>query len=1356
MFSYVKKLSSTMGNQHVKPDEKLNIINVEVSSLRYGIRNFRRGIPRETQQIQVQNLARYASEVNSLKGKVKNKNFTRTMENISRTMNEILSIPLRDSMLDSGAIETDSFVDVSINKRHSKSLTLMPTRNPKVSQGTTIKHVPTIKEVDVKFKSVKPQINLAIENKDSTQLRVLQQIIKVLATDLELIEAPDNTPVGDRKEKLVSMLTTSYQKISAALKDIRKSRDLDLAKQQRKNEAATQQLEEIRKELEATDTYLTIAVKYEKPDSVKKCQEELRRLNEKLLAVETSEDGIKANKMLMVDKISWLSKYANDCQKKGSQSDLTKAQSNYEELIKEIASGKNKDEHEMLIKLDSLGDFVNKISDDDKPKAKQKLQLLNNIQETKLSMTNVNKESSPAKKEIKDELRVTLSDKIDILDEQWDSIEKEMKSGLVLSERDRKKLITVLGKVKDSMSNVRNELLDLNKIKLGGKLNRSAPNLVKSSPVHNKFSSSLSVNYLPELPMKTKAKIYNLESPKVCFVTKVDQTSNMVNPTFDDHDSFSIIEGIKIQVNYINEKFDQIDDENHIKNKLESFEQTLDKYLTDENETIVNSAKFVLAEIKSLMRKICKLKRLKEIYLFGKIEDIQDDIERLRRIVNDYPEATSGNSFETIVKQLKCCEAFLSANKFIAIEHREEMLSRFQSISRILEKKTDIKLNLDSLKEKVKRFSGAFRGVLYNKLEKDLNRILVDTSEYIENKRVADGITRETEKQLKILESRASLAQSFRGSLTEIPIMETGDKLNNLKMELEKIRNELQANSNNDINFYRRLRSRLDLVTLDMYQLKNLNENEDQVKILMYNDIDSLKSTVDAKIALGENSLNSTIVPVVNNETIKKAEVFDEVEEKLEQLKKEIELFVGTTSDNKFYELDEYSSILISRMEDMEVPKGTKLHSRKLHILKELYEYGNLLDKRAMETENLLQYERDIADIESHFSYYSKSPKDLEKLADKIVYLKSSLATNTFNDQLLTRKRSCIEQVDQISRKISTNNQTGNYEEMIQKLEQEFRSLSEYILKTPQSSTAENYQIEKLMNLKAEVEKLDPSDDSSKTNLLEEIEDLQQKMREKEVVEGLFEQLNEFDSRITGSVSGKESNSLETEIKKFHSDIDKIKLSQEAKNSVIEKYNDILKRIKKITVPKDTYIGSTAFLKDLELKGSMTVHNDEDPMMKNLNASEKRINKIAADISQFNDSETSEEYHRLEDAILRENVFLKKLDISKDDTKLNERKIQLKEKILKCLEVLDDKIQTLEDLHSIEYQLEEFQKPMGEEITSKLQNELDEKLISLQVKLGQISVDSKLSERKLILENKIVEYSKQLKDMSLQLSPTIS
>ncbi|KAG5885232.1 hypothetical protein JTB14_002660 [Gonioctena quinquepunctata] len=150
-------------------------------------------------------------------------------------------------------------------------------------------------------------------------------------------------------------------------------------------------LEEIRRELGKTDAALKEAVKNDAINSINTAKENLVKINQKLSSIEVNDENAKQIKMQMIDQITWLFKYINESTTKGSQSDLTKAQDNYEDLIKKIARGKNKNKGDIQIKLESLHTFINTIEEKDESDAKKKKQLLNNINDSFSSLCEIGK-----------------------------------------------------------------------------------------------------------------------------------------------------------------------------------------------------------------------------------------------------------------------------------------------------------------------------------------------------------------------------------------------------------------------------------------------------------------------------------------------------------------------------------------------------------------------------------------------------------------------------------------------------------------------------------------------------------------------------------------------------------------------------------------------------------------------------------------------------------------------------------------------------------------------------------------------------------------------------------------------------
>nr|XP_023020142.1 daple-like protein [Leptinotarsa decemlineata] len=1231
-----------MGNQQVKPEEKLKYINLEVNSLRASFRRTRSRITKTGQEEHYRHLVRYSKEVSALKGKVKEKHLTKTQENISNTVTEVLSTPVheRESILDSAAIETNSIIEVPKNRRRSSSKTIPINFSPikkSISSQNMSRHVSTLEDIDLKFKSLKPQIKTAIENKDSTQLRVHKKTIEVLATDLEMIEISEDTPLGDRKEKLVSSLTSQYQKINSAMKEIRRSKDIEFLYEQNNN-TLVRKLEEIRKELGKTDASLKEAIKGNDPSSVKAAQEDLVRINQRLSSIEVIDENTKNIKMQIVDQITWLYKYMNDSTKKGSQSDLTKAQVTYEELIKNIASGKTKNKDDIKGKLESLQSFVNTIDDVDESEEKKKKQLLININDSVSSLTGTEKKELNSEREDKSILKKKTS--VDILKEVkqfCDSVEKTIKL-VKFTEQEFNNLMTILGNAVRSIETSRENISPV-KPKLNKVLNYSSPDLTTSNKSQNDFKSKSNTFENVKKAEKGASDLVTSKEKMKKEQGKLDKTMKRETHHIRDENCFSVVDQIRTQVNYIKEKIGEIEDDTHVRNKLASFRKTLQAYFNHNNQTIANNAKIVSLDIQKLLTNISNSQDLKQVYSFGKIETIHECFEHMKKVVEEFFDKKESDAFEMIIKQLLACKQYLTENKNITGEQKDEISKKLRYLMKVMEKKASIQETLTALKEKVNRFSGAYKGVLYNKIEKDLNKIIIDASEHIDNKTISDEVTRQAEKHLKILEHRATRDQSFRRAISERPIAIDDEKIMKLRAEVENIRNDMEIVAGNDVDSFMHLKSRLDLVILELDQLKKLNENEEQMKTSIQNEVDALKIIVDAKISTALENRNILLMKKDEASEGKYTERLDKIERGLDELRSEIENFVGTTSDNKFYELDECAIRIILKINDMGTfPEGGELYNKKVKLSEEAMHCSKMLSQRANETEELINFERRISDIENNFDHYTKSTKDLEKLAEHIEIVKRDLQKTNFNKNLRERKQSCVEQIDNVVKKIDERNDN---------------------------------------------EKVEATDSKTSMNI---------------------------------------ENATEKQIKTTTED----KVHQQVMN---EKQS------------KDTYIGSTAFLKDIERNkiGKITTEEQE------LDRIEEQTEKIIGKIAVFDNSDTSEEYQQLEDDILKLNVKLNLLNIKKEDV-LDDRKKDVEQKISNCLDYLDKRMQALEIISSIENELEIVNKKIKKCSTKEENNKLNEKLIELQVKLGRVQLDDEPNKRKMLCHKKIKNYLIKLKE----------
>ncbi|CAH2008928.1 unnamed protein product [Acanthoscelides obtectus] len=1361
---------SKMGNEHAKPSERLRSINREVYSLRSSLRGSTRSLSKTAQEQMVQDLAKYSTETNKLRGKVKEARIDDVQRNISYAVNEILSTkPTQE--LDKCAVETDSIVQMPVNKRHSTSKGSLETPAKKTKNNTLNKQgIPTIQDIENKLQTLKPQITVAIESKDSRQLRVYQETIKVLATYLEMIDVPENSPLGEKKERLISASTSLYQKINKAMKEIRRSADLSYLTKQSLKEKATKELESLRHSLDGTDLLLKEAIRDEDTKRIQRAQKSLTDISDKLPSIEVADDESKNIKLHMMDKIAWLKKYIEQATKKGSQSDLTKAQTSYEDIIKTIASGRDEDENDVEVKLQSLQTFVESIKDEDKNMLKQKSQLLNNINE---SYALIHSRKASKSRDAVDRISRPPGSclrQVEVFYNSWKCIEATLTSSQIPKD-ELNRIDGMLKKIQISILETRKVLEESrdDQPKLTSKWNRSTPNLAVSPRMYTKFPSSYSIDRSENLAIKTKAKYYEIDAPQI-------QNINQQLKSLQVQDNgFSQIEEIKTQVNYIKEKFDESQNKQHLKNKLESYVGTLEGYMKHYNPATVKHASKVLEDVTELLKRIdgqniLNQRRNSIEDVFENVVVLQEKVEQLEKEVDLFSGKVSDQAYTNLKHRLIECRGFLENVEIpqrydMILKQREEVLKKVYLLMNLLDKKAnnvyyedpeikEMKRILSGLKEKVNRFTGAYKGVLYNKLEKELNKLLLDASEKLEDKPLADLIVKESEKYLKILEHRAMKDQSFRSSKS--PKTEDEENLSKLKLDLQTIKKDIDTTPSNGINLFLGLKSRLDLVKLGLDQLKHLDENDEHQKHILYNEVDTLKNVVDAKIALSKQSIKQW--PLQESRKLRAEEELNNIEESMKKLKGEIENFVGTTSDDKFYELDESSIKLILRMDDMDFPKDSELHDKKIRLLKEIYHCGDLLDKRAKETEDLIHFEREIEDIENNFERYTKSTEDLEKLATKVMAMKASLNGNNFNTLLRARQKKCSGKMDEMVRQI--NKRTGKIdpEKELQRLEQQFRAVVQEIECFSGTHVDRRYyELDgSVSELFSKVDTMKVPENSElyqkKHFLLKEIYNysniLDKKAKATEVYRTLRKRLDAVKSRLENHRGSKDDlKIIENELKAIRNQLDQAHVKDDLKKELIKRFETLMTKLNSLQATSEPkgYLSSSSFIADLEKSKTTAPKSYKEYFEYKLSMLEQELEKLKKKIREFNDVESSEGYKVLDDGLLKINNQLKKLDIPKE-SEFYRRKEDLKQNVVDSLTLLDDRLQDVESIAELEKELDEISGQVNGELNDELRGKLDEKLIGLQVKIGKLTVNEDLQSRKDACTNRIFALLRKLKE----------
>ncbi|KAJ8923156.1 hypothetical protein NQ315_001710 [Exocentrus adspersus] len=1292
---------ANMGLQPSKSSSKLERIDRDVNYFRSSIRGSNRKLTKEAKDQMFTALAYCSNEAHSLKGKVKPAKLEQVQSTISKTMEEIVSCDSQDANLDMGAVETNSIVQVPVSKRQMSNSNIPERPNKKQ------KNVPTLQEVEDKFRSLEPEVKIAMRQKDSTQLRVFLKTMKVLVTDLQMMTGiKEHTPLGDRKNILEDSIVSLHNEASRLMKEIKRDRNINYLTDQ--NQRVLNQLKEIETGLVEIESALQSVVQTRDENAMNGLRENVLLLKQQLSSIESINETTKQVQKQLLQKIKSITQVIDDNTKGSSHSDLTKAQVNYEDIIKNIASGNRVDKDEIKIKLESLQDFIRSIKEDNEVVVRGKQQLLNNVRESFSFILNEEQKIQNAVEESTNKPGNSCLQELDSFCSKWKSIKNTInKSSL----EDLSKIDDVLSTIQKSIEEERNKIaksksLPSNLIK---KMNRSTPNLSSSRSSPSKYGSSHSIDVADQsmAPVKTTVKVYNLSTPQIQNINDqpvVLRNKNFYQNTANPENSrpFSKLEEIKTQVNYIKEKFKDSQQKQHLKNKLESYIEIINSYIHHQNQKIADNAKALLLEIQDMLRSLSHIpeamnstsqRRVSIELSFENVVGIQRAVEEIEKAIATFEGKKDDPEYKRIKEDLAKCQRYLESIEIppkydMVRQQREEVLSRFEGLYHALENKCynyyedvemgNTKQKLNALKEKVNRFSGAHRGVLYNQIDKDLKKLLVDVTERVSDKTVAEEITNDVEKHLKILEQRATKDQSFRRPSNQGKTgNEDEEKLMKLKNDLLNIKTTIDTTPTNAENLFMGLKGRLDLVKLGLDQLKFTSEDEEKQRDILYNEVETLKNMVEAKISLARQAVRQW--PIEQDKEKVNLEELRKIEEKFQTLKPQIESFTG--------------------------------------LLKEIYNYGDLLDQRAKQSEDLLEIERGVNDIERNFARNLKL-NDLDALNEKVVALKTRITNAQYNEHLLQRKQTCIRNIEALLEKISSNKERSttdnvpkqiaaiNPSHSISTIELQFARVKKEIDAFPGTSTESKF-VELNNTLKS---------------LLLTLDNIK------------LAQGDELRSRTI--VLSKEVHAY---IDILHSKAQETETIKEVENQ-LRSINDMI----------DTYKGMDTELNviEQELRTAKETPNVQQAMQGATGARlaeiQNEIYFVRGKVSSFINSDTSEEYKTIEDTLLRLRLRLGKLQ-TQGNQQFIKKQHELEKEIKNCLSILDERSLEAASVIEIEEELERINDKLRNAIDDKERSALDEKLISLQTKLAKLRINKDLLLRKNVCLSRIAEYLKQLR-----------
>ncbi|CAH1135788.1 unnamed protein product [Ceutorhynchus assimilis] len=1294
-----------MGNPQSKPEDRLRTISKEVNALRTTIKTSAQNISQARKEFLTGTLAHYSNEVKSLNGKANRQAIENTLKNLSDAMAEVLKIEPAD--LDGAAVESNSFVHVPGSHRRTSSLGSLRSSNKRATMdlaSVNRSSVPNLRNIEAKVEELKTQIATAIKNQDSKQLRVYLTTIRLLVEDMEKIHTEKGTPLEKRKQDIDKKIMDYYRKVSEALSTLKK--DNSSSKQYRKDKAMTE-LTDIEVHLAENESLLDKLIKEKNSTEFAAIRNNIVEDNQKLSKIDMVDNEVKGRVVLLNQKITeTVNNLDRIMAKREFDSKFSNSLHNYERIVRNFDPNKNAEE--IVINLVSLRNSIQNLEEINETTKSRKKDLLNKINYKLESFGKKLETDEQIIEEIVEEnvvLRKHLDTEHTVIDQfvnHWSNIQTNFNVN-AYSKLTLLRINSLLQEMQQSINEIRAQIADKCDINLPfSNLNRK---LSQSVPKLNNRKSYQSLDQLDASKIiKTKAKIYNLSTPNIQSI----QQTNMNN-------RFSKIEEVKMQVNYIKEKIDESHNKNLLRDKLEQYRKNLDPYLNDNNQTVRNNAVLVANEIVELLHKLILAEFKEKINLFSRrvqtfngtrydkeFDEIKEDLTKAQINLENFNIPTQFESLQQEKLELldEVCNSIqvLQKNGTYYRKHENENVKQY-------------KLKLNMLSDKVKRFSGTYKGVVYNNIERDLNKLLLDVGEQVEDKMSSDEIVKETERLLKILESRSSLAQSFHAKPDETKTEEQAG-MAKIKRDLNEIKREIDKTAENNVDAFIGLQSRLDLVSLELGQIPaRSNENLAKEMEIFSNETQTLKNVVDAKVALGqqpmvqwpERDLHAEVQTYPKNDVNKEIEQFEKA---FSAIKTEITAPNNEQDVHKYYKLAQDIKNLMSKLHKYRFMRGTDLHTRQSTLLNEMQYYVEALEKGAIDVDYVLSIERKLDSLENLFD--NNQQRDLKTMAKELQAVQNKLKEHHFNisdETLKNRKTSVQHKTDGLVEKLKQM-ETVEVEE-IKKINDIEAKVSEL---APQMSSfiglkTENkyYELnETSTRLMLQLDKFETEHESIQKRIIKLLKDLhilgqmldERAEQTREIVE-LEQELETIEHLL---LSGNYNNIdvIKTRMLNLKKALQSLKIINDLvprKNACIEKYIALFNKI-------------------------MSLHTAETKVEDtSLDVIENEISKIEG---QLDETSQMKQLQDFDDALDTFTLKIGSLNIPKSSPQYP-KVLQLYRRIQNLVDAIEAKMQSVELVMRISREVDELWTKMEAPLTLDEINQLDERLIQLQDTLGKMN-----------------------------------
>ncbi|XP_030754341.1 myosin-1-like isoform X2 [Sitophilus oryzae] len=1186
-----------MGTVHSTPKDDLQYISKNTKALRQSLRNSPQNITKERKESLIKHLADNSTHVSRLHG-IKQDKIDTVLNEISDTLKEVLVIEPSD--LDSAAIESDSFVHVPISRRNRQSTGSLKSLSPRRTQNINNSSAPSIREIEAKLIDLKNEIKTAINNMDSKQLRMYEKTLKIMASDMESFHVEDDTPLKQRKDAISKNITRLFGKVNKALNEAGKNNNSQNLTKQEVKAKSIQELNNIELQLAESESLLDKMIKDKTTSNFASVRNNVAKANEKLTKVYIVDDEVKEKYRALYQKASeTLKTLDNIMSKREFESKLSKAVETLERIVKNFNLDTNTEETRKS--LDTLQESVNNITEINESSRRKKRELLSRIAGHISTIDQLSKKSDDSKtiQQIVEE-NVVLRKKLKSSDKEYTVIDQfinywsNIRNNFDLNDYSRLSLLRI-DEVLDEMQ------ASIHSMRLG------IANKCETYPPTKLFTKSQSVPKLDTYRsstdssenriIKTKVRMLNASTPELVQIGKPVETSR-----------FSKIEEVRRNVYYIKEKLDDTQNRHALRRKLEEYLKSMKDYSTDSNKGLANNANVVYKEIMELLytlqlmefkERVDETTKKSREFSGSKYEKGFDDIKgEIEELNNSIKTLNIPDHYQYLVQEKDQLLEELS-HSVQALDHRPA----FYQQQNELEVK-EIKDKLQELNDKVKRFSGTYRGVLYNSIERDLNKLLLTIGDTVEDNSTTDQIKNDIERLLKILEQRSSLAQSFRTSKVDGALNEDQVGLNKIKTDLMHIKNDLDRTPDDNILNFIRLHSRLELVSLELGQIPNkANEHVEKEKEILSNEVSTLKVVVDAKITLGQQpvtqwpdrELSVDNVSYPKNDINKEMEKF---EKKFQAIKNEIRIPNSDEDVLKYYKLVQDIKKLKDELETYRLIKNTDLYMRKLRLTDEMQYYTSALEKEAKAADDVINLEKKVDNLESLLR--TNKEQDMKAMAKELQAIQNKLANHNFNltsSNFNTRKTSVQQKTEELTQRLKEieneeqkNKSLDEAEKKIAEIEKKVEALRPEVARfVGVQSDAKFYELdETTMRLVLVLDKLEVENielRKRKVKLLAELhkfgEILDNKAQQTEELVEIEDLLKKISEEITQVIPNDKKN-IET-IKKYLKNI-KIKLKtlkvdnelSERLNKCVHEYKSLSKTLASLESSKIDYFPRTS------------------------------------------------------------------------------------------------------------------------------------------------------------------------------------